>query len=989
MNIKEEFIEWIYKNSNPNLTSITRPTLSRNIDESKEFFDRDIMEVDEGNYNEMLGYLREKLYKKNTPFDAYSTSVASGRPKALLGKENYLKFLEEKFGSKQESEVNYWIFQGSPEIYDIERALRAEHLKSWKVAAHKDKIKPGDKVILWQTGNKAGCYALAETVTEVGDLEEEAYERQYYKIPDDTRSDLRVKIRITNYLADDPVLWEEIKELPEFSNFKAGNQGTNFSATKEEFETIEELGGTRGKSYYREVKNLFPKDKVESFLSVLRDYLLKNDIDPNDERISFNVRPRKKRLVFIIGNRYALLIEKRRTGIIFSFISPEIVSEEHGEFANYSGKVEMYWNNVTDLAGHQDSIENGFTIELNRQNKTPYRKYKDEEFINDVYNTNNKMKQIPLNGNSIYKLSMGTFLKTKSLRDQNLVDYFEEKNLGVMHRNTSNNQGEDFQFKLKNNDLVYITYGRNKLGAICRVVDDAQELGVELDAKIGEEGYLARKLEIIAEPKIGNTKSLVNDKRSWLPSGYSTLVEINDIQEANEVLFKPFYEVTMTNGESNHSNPEPKLPNLKLNTILYGPPGTGKTFRLQDKYFKRFTVQETSLSREQNLENIVSDLKWWQVAAIALLDLKRSKVTDIVSHELLLIKTKLTNCKNPNATIWGYLQHYTDPECENVKATERSSNPIFYKDKNSYWEVKENLLEQFYPEAFSLWEEINNFNPSPDKMIKNYEFVTFHQSFGYEDFIEGIKPNMEEQDQEVSYRIEDGVFKKLCLKADADRENDYAIFIDEISRGNVSAIFGELITLIEEDKRLGETNELRAKLPYSKKELGVPPNLYIFGTMNTADRSVEALDTALRRRFTFEEIMPLPHLLKDISFSSFNLQEVLETINKRVEALLDRDHTIGHSYFIKISSGDTGALKEAFQNKIIPLLQEYFYHDYEKIALILGEGFVMQNKGDVTFAKFENLESPDISSSYELRKELIDIEAAIKKLLNRKDGEAV
>lgn len=427
---------------------------------------------------------------------------------------------------------------------------------------------------------------------------------------------------------------------------------------------------------------------------------------------------------------------------------------------------------------------------------------------------------------------------------------------------------------------------------------------------------------------------------------------------------------------------------MPLNQILYGPPGTGKTYQLQDTYFKQFTVQETSLNREQYLENIVSDLKWWQVAAIALLDLKRSKVTDIVSHELLLIKIKLSNSKNPNATIWGYLQHYTDPECEYVKVAERSSNPIFYKDQNSVWEVKKDLLEQFYPEAFSILEEVKNYHPNPDKFIKNYEFVTFHQSFSYEDFVEGIKPNLDDEENNVSYRIEDGIFKKMCLKADADRENQYAIFIDEINRGNVSAIFGELITLIEDDKRLGEENELRAKLPYSKTELGVPPNLHIFGTMNTADRSVEALDTALRRRFTFLEIMPEPQLLGNINFNGFDLHEVLKTINERIEALLDRDHTIGQSYFMKIMSGDVGALAETFQNKIIPLLQEYFYHDYEKIALILGEGFVERKEGKVTFAKFALLEDPELTPSFELRKNIEDIEAAVMKLLNGGNEEA-
>src|SRR5690606_9649118 len=145
---------------------------------------------------------------------------------------------------------------------------------------------------------------------------------------------------------------------------------------------------------------------------------------------------------------------------------------------------------------------------------------------------------------------------------------------------------------------------------------------------------------------------------------------------------------------------------------------------------------------------------------------------------------------------------------------------------------------------------------------------------------------------------------------------------------------------------------------------------------------------ALRRRFTFEEIMPLPHLLSNISFNGFYLDEVLETINKRIEALLDRDHCIGHSYFIKISDNDTTALQQTFQNKIIPLLQEYFYHDYEKIALILGEGFIEKKEGKVEFAKFKQMEDPEITPSYELKKDIEDIEAALRKLLNRKDEAA-
>jgi 5-methylcytosine-specific restriction endonuclease McrBC GTP-binding regulatory subunit McrB len=199
----------------------------------------------------------------------------------------------------------------------------------------------------------------------------------------------------------------------------------------------------------------------------------------------------------------------------------------------------------------------------------------------------------------------------------------------------------------------------------------------------------------------------------------------------------------------------------------------------------------------------------------------------------------------------------------------------------------------------------------------------------------------------------------------------------------VSAIFGELITLIEDDKRIGAANELRIKLPYSKRELGVPSNLYIIGTMNTADRSVEAIDTALRRRFSFSEIMPNPILLNDKIFNGFNLGEVLSIINDRIEVLLDRDHTIGHSYFLKINNGDKEKLKFVFKNNIFPLLQEYFYHDYEKIALILGEGFVRIKENKTTkFAAFKNIDQPEIMTQFELIDEVKDIEEAVKLLLN-------
>ena len=197
---------------------------------------------------------------------------------------------------------------------------------------------------------------------------------------------------------------------------------------------------------------------------------------------------------------------------------------------------------------------------------------------------------------------------------------------------------------------------------------------------------------------------------------------------------------------------------------------------------------------------------------------------------------------------------------------------------------------------------------------KRVEFITFHQSYSYEDFIEGFRPSVN-----GNIELKDGIFKKLCSDAEKSDKNFY-IVIDEINRGNISKIFGELITLIEEDKR----DIYEVTLPYSKEKFKVPSNLYIIATMNSTDKSIATIDIALRRRFTFLKMKPNETL---ITFP--HAKELFNKLNKFIENNLNEDYKLGHSYFMKITSDEE--LEFVKEYKIKPLLEEYFYIDTNKL----------------------------------------------------------
>ena len=336
-------------------------------------------------------------------------------------------------------------------------------------------------------------------------------------------------------------------------------------------------------------------------------------------------------------------------------------------------------------------------------------------------------------------------------------------------------------------------------------------------------------------------------------------------------------------------------------------------------YEKNFDIiseskEELKIAYEKELEKILRELE----KNGNNLELEMEKIINIENEFKEDFKSTEKNFNFPLNTIL-----YGPP------GTGKTYNSVFYslgiieKNESVFKSKNDN-------EVFKKFKEYKDKN-----LIK---FITFHQSYGYEDFIEGIRPQLENESKDLNYIIHSGIFKDMCNKAKNDKENNYVLIIDEINRGNISKIFGELISLIEPSKREGEKEEMEVILPYSKESFTIPKNLYIIGTMNTADRSIALLDIALRRRFNFIEIMPQYNILKDIE--NIKIASLLSTINERIEFFFDREHTIGHSYFLNINTFED--LVNVFKNSIIPLLQEYFYDDFEKVkSIFANNGFIV------------------------------------------------
>ncbi len=447
--------------------------------------------------------------------------------------------------------------------------------------------------------------------------------------------------------------------------------------------------------------------------------------------------------------------------------------------------------------------------------------------------------------------------------------------------------------------------------------------------------------------------------------GLENILDENEIFEPKER--KQQYKILLKLIEDRENTMNNSI-DLSLNTILYGPPGTGKTYQLNQYKEEYFIDRAVAQSQEDILKEKVSAYPFWKILGAVIGSAgKPLSVTEIVEHPMIKSWINPAVKAKPNSIVWRELQSYANDESTQLINKYRRSIKIFQKGAESKWSIaqdkKTDLANIIGQELLDLASNAQPLVGTTTTSINRYNFITFHQKYSYEDFIEGIKPLLAKEEEsetsgELQFELKKGIFYDCCLKAlnlvgyasfkechddtignriakfesaRNNRSQQFALFIDEINRANIAAVFGELITLLEDDKRIGGSNELWVKLPYSNEDFCIPANLYVIGTMNTADRSIALIDIALRRRFEFKALYPFygenewwTPLLEALNLAIYNWKK-------------NPDFFIGHAFFINRPVNDR---LDILNRKIIPLLVEYCQNNTEMVKRILAEAGV-------------------------------------------------
>lgn len=388
---------------------------------------------------------------------------------------------------------------------------------------------------------------------------------------------------------------------------------------------------------------------------------------------------------------------------------------------------------------------------------------------------------------------------------------------------------------------------------------------------------------------------------------------------------------------------------LAKNIIYTGVAGTGKTYQLQ-QIAKQYTEILPVANADDLLKALVDPMNWLEVICLVFLEERKKgklllKVPEIMQHPFFLQKAALREGnENLSQTVWGTLQRFSHPNSLTVKQTSRASQSYFDKDDSSNWFLLadslplladlQNKLDD-YQEAIHSQFQPNYLQPK----LERFSFVSFHQAYGYEEFVEGIRPHIADNGQ-MSYRIESGAFLRLCQQAKHDPSHRYAMLIDEINRANVARVFGELMSLIEPTKRAGQTDSLSVNLAYSHQPFSVPSNVDIYASMNSQDHSLAPLDMAFRRRFEFIECQPQPQLLGKVMANGIeiDLAKLLTALNERISQNLAKDSQLGHSFLWGIDS--LQALSAAFSQSIIPQVAQTCQHHGQILQAVFGQTFI-------------------------------------------------
>jgi 5-methylcytosine-specific restriction enzyme B len=741
---------------------------------------------------EALFYINpEKYLPINGPTIPYIKEILSIDPKFNTYNE-YIKILSEikatidipfyelsyeawKWNNNR-NKVNYWIFQGNPKFFDFETALREEILTNWTVSAHKDKIKVGDKVIIWITGDQSGCYALAEVTTEPSPKTDSPDDHLWTS---ENKSSLKVGIKIIHNLVEKPILISKIASKEELKSLKIGNQGTNFYASEEEYQAILDLSQINNEKQY---------------------------------------------WLYAPGENAYLWDEFYQVGIMA-----------------------LGWDKIGDLT---------------------------------QYTSRDKTKKA-------------------------LVDAYG----GTGSKKNDVCANDDFLNKVKIGDTIIAKKGRGELLGFGIVTSD----------------YIFDKTRKNFQ-KIRNVDWKIEG--NWKVDFSLVLKTLTDITKypSDHPDYNTYYERLLGIMGQNNTIEKKEDMSFPLNTILYGPPGTGKTYNT--------IVRAAEIVENRKINSYDDALKIFNASL-------RDQIEFITFHQNYsyedFIQGLRPDTENDKQLTFerkdGVFKVISDRALKNIIASEQS--PIAKKTfEETFNQFVNPLVEGEVEEIEVTMKKLSYFITA----ITN-KSIEFRKSNGGTEHTLSISTLRKMYDAESLMDIQGlssyytplldkllKIGKDSSGKKEIIKRKNYVIIIDEINRANISRVFGELITLIEPDKRSHGKIPLEAKLPSGDLFI-VPSNLFIIGTMNTADKSIALLDIALRRRFEFESMYPK----YEIEGQEVYDIDILKKINEQIIKSKGHDFQIGHAYFM----GENKCLIQRMNKKVIPLLLEYYMNDEKEVKSIL------------------------------------------------------